>query len=67
MSKNVTTTSKSKHVDVRTKYINEYVEDGVLKNIFIRSKDNNLDIMTKKIVVKDIQCTQIRSSRDRSE
>ena len=27
MSKNVTTTSRTKHVDVRYKYVNEYVED----------------------------------------
>ena len=27
MSKNINTTSRSKHVDVRTKYVNEYCED----------------------------------------
>ena len=49
MSKNITTTSRSKHVDVRTKYINKDVEDGVLKIIFVRSEDNNSDIMTKNL------------------
>ena len=49
MSNNITTTSRSKHVDVRTKYINEYVEDGILKIIFVRSKDSDLDIMTKNL------------------
>ncbi len=47
MSKNITTTSQSKHVDVRTKYINKYVEDAALKTIFVRSEDNDSDIMTK--------------------
>ncbi len=49
MSKNITTTSRSKHVDVRTKYINEYVEDSVLKIIFVRSKYTDSDIMTKNL------------------
>ncbi len=31
------------------KYINKYVEDGILKIIFVRSKDNDSDIMTKNL------------------
>ena len=49
MSKNVTTTSRTKHVDVRYKYVNEYVEDGVIKILFVKSEDNEADGMTKNL------------------
>ena len=49
MSKNVTTTSRSKHIDICTKYENEYVEDGVLKIIFVKYQDNDSDIITKNL------------------
>ncbi len=40
---------KSNHTDVRMKYINKYVENGVLKIIFLRFEDINSDIMTKNL------------------
>ena len=49
MSKNVTTTSRTKHVHVRTRYVNEYQEDGVIKIIFVKSADNDSDILTKNM------------------
>ena len=49
MSKNITTSNRTKHVDIRTKYVNEYCEDGILKIIFIKSEDNDSDITTKKL------------------
>jgi len=49
MSKNVTTMNCTKHVDVRTKFVNEYVEDGIIKIVFIKSQDNNSDIMMKNV------------------
>eukprot|EP00956_Cyclotella_meneghiniana_P000877 scaffold1009_cov67-Cyclotella_meneghiniana.AAC.1 len=36
MSKNISTSNRTKHVDIRTKYVNEYVEDGIIKN-YLRS------------------------------
>ena len=47
MSKNVTTTSRTKHVDIRSKYVREYAEDGIIKIVFVKSEDNDSDIMTK--------------------
>ena len=35
MMSNDTTTSHTKHVDIRYMYINKYVEDRVVKNIFL--------------------------------
>jgi hypothetical protein len=49
MSSNVTTTSQTCHVDVRTKYVREYVEDGVIEIVFVRSGDNDSDLLTKNL------------------
>ena len=49
LSGNINTASCSKHIDIRTKYANEYVEDGVLKIVFVKSNDNTSDIMTKNL------------------
>ena len=49
MSSNVTTSSRTKHVDIRTKYVRQYVEDGIVKIVFVRSESNRSDIMTKNV------------------
>ena len=49
MSKNITTSNCTKHVDIRTKYVNEYCKEGKLKIIFVKSTDNDSDIMTKNL------------------
>ena len=47
MSQNVTTTTRTKHIDVRTKFVKEFCEDVIIKIIFVRSEDNDSDILTK--------------------
>lgn len=49
MAKNVTTTGRTKHAQVRGKYVTEFCEDGVLKLVFVRSEENTADIMTKNL------------------
>ena len=49
MSKNITTTGPTKHVDIRFKYVNEYVDEGIVKIIFVRSNKNDSDIFTKNL------------------
>lgn len=49
MSKNVTTTSRTKHVDVRTKFVRELQQSGVISIKFVRSEDNISDILTKNL------------------
>ena len=49
MSKNINTSSRTKHVDVRTKYVNEFCEDGAIKIIFVSSSENISDIMSKNL------------------
>ena len=49
MSKNISTLNRTKHVDIRTKFVNEYVEDGIIKIIFMQSNNNDSYIMTKNV------------------
>ena len=46
MASNVTTISCTKHVDIRCKHVNENVEDGIFKNIFVQSAKNNSNDLT---------------------
>ncbi len=48
-AQNVTTTSQTRHVDIRYKFINKYVEDGIVKIIFVKSKENDADIFIKNL------------------
>ena len=49
MASNITTTCCAKHVDIRYKYVNEFVEDEVVKIVFMKSADDNGDILTKTL------------------
>ena len=49
MASNITTTCHTKHVDFRYKYGNEYVENRVVKIIFVKSSDNDNNILTKNL------------------
>ena len=49
MANNITTTCHTKHVDIRYKYVNEYVGVRVVKMIFVKSADNDSDILTKNL------------------
>ena len=48
MSENVSTSSKTKHVDTRYHFVREFVEEGFVKIIFVRSEENISDPLTKK-------------------
>ena len=43
IASNITTTSHTKHVDIRYKYIDKYVKNGVV-NIIFKSADNDSNI-----------------------
>jgi hypothetical protein len=38
---------RTKHIDVRAHFVREYIEDGILKVVFVRTDDNDADIYTK--------------------
>ena len=39
----------TRHVDMRTKFVNEMVADGFLKIIFVKSEENVSDGFTKNV------------------
>ncbi len=49
MNKNITTTGCSKHVDIYYKFVTEYIEDEIIKVIFVKSAYNDSDIMSKNL------------------
>ena len=49
LSKNATTGSRTKHIDIRYHFVREYIEDEILKVVFVRSENNHADIFTKNL------------------
>ena len=49
MSENTSTSGRTKHVDIRYRYVNEMVLDGFLKIQFVKTKENVADIFTKNV------------------
>ena len=47
MTENATSSARTRHMDMRCKYVNQLQEDGLLKVSFVPSKDNRSDIATK--------------------
>ena len=62
MASNMTAMSHTKHVDIRYKYVKEYVEDGVVKIIFVKSAENDSLILAKTYV---LSCTRSTQRNDR--
>ena len=52
MAENVTATPKSKHIDTRAKFVTQFIADGFLKVIFVKTNDNTSDIFTKNVSSK---------------
>ena len=49
MSENMAVSQRTKHVDIRYKFVNEFVEDGFLRIVFVRSEENDADMFTKNL------------------
>ena len=49
MTENASTTSRTKHVDIRYHFVTEFVEEGFLKIIFVKSTENLADGFTKNV------------------
>jgi hypothetical protein len=47
MSENQSASGRSMHIDIRTNFVREFVEDEFIKIIFVKSEDNNSDGFTK--------------------
>ena len=49
MVENVTTSQRTKHVDIRYKYVREFVLSKFLKIEFVRTTENTADLFTKNV------------------
>ena len=49
MSENVTATQRTKHIDVRYQYVREFIEEGFIKIIFVKSEYNKSTMFTKNV------------------
>jgi hypothetical protein len=49
LANNRTTGERTKHVDIRHHFVREYIEEGIVKIVFVRSRENDADIFTKNL------------------
>ena len=49
LSNNHAMSQRTKHISIRQHFIRQFVEDGIIKVIFVRSKSNDSDIFTKNL------------------
>ena len=49
MSENVAVLQQTKHVDVKYHFVQEVVQDGFLRIIFVRTTENDADLFTKNL------------------
>jgi hypothetical protein len=47
LANNYSTSQRTKHIDIWTHFVREFIEDGIIKVIFVKSEDNDADIFTK--------------------
>ena len=47
LSKNCTTSDRTKHIDIRSSFVKEYQEDGKIIIKFVKSEEYETDIFTK--------------------
>ncbi len=49
IAENVAVSQRAKHINVMYRFVQEFVLDGFLKIIFVRTAENNADIFTKNV------------------
>lgn len=47
LSNNFSLSQRTKHIDIRQHFVREFVEDGIIKTIFVPTDDNEADNNTK--------------------
>ena len=52
MTDNATSSKRTKHVDTRWHYVRDYIQDGILKVVFVRTRENQSDPFTKNLPVE---------------
>jgi hypothetical protein len=49
LANNYTTGQRTKHIDIRAHFVRELIVDGIIKVVFVKSEDNDADVMTKNV------------------
>jgi hypothetical protein len=49
MAENNTATGRTRHIDARYHFVREFVEEGYIKVIFVKTEENRSDMMTKNV------------------
>ena len=49
LANNAKNSQRTRHVGIRAHYIRQYVEDGTVKIVFVKSEDNTADAYTKNV------------------
>ena len=46
---------RTKHIDVQFHFVRQYVEDGIVKIIFVTSEENKADPFTKNVGIREFE------------
>ena len=49
MANNVTTSPRTKHIDVRYRYVTEFIDNGLVTIKFVKTEENDSDGFTKNL------------------
>ena len=49
LAENSTTSQRTRHIDIRYKWVSEFVENGDVEIIFVKTAENDSDIFTKNV------------------
>jgi hypothetical protein len=56
MYKNASTSSGKRHVDVRYQFVREFMEEGFMRVVFVRSRENLSDEFIMNGVGRNLRC-----------
>ena len=49
LAENATTTQRTRHIDIRYKWVSEFIENGDVEIVFVKTAENDADIFTKNV------------------
>ena len=49
LAENAAVSQRTKHIDLRTKFLTNYIEDGFIQIVFVKSGENLSDFLTKNV------------------
>ena len=55
LATNTASTGRTRHIDTRYHYVREYVMNGEVEVVFVRSQDNTADLLTKNLPKEEFE------------